>query len=177
MPEDSLTFMMGEFAAEFPTDRCYADNHMWGQSQSGGLIRFGFTAYAVRLLQDVYFLDWLIEAPADLQAKQEFGSIESKKAESALYAPLPGRLTQFNEQLMADPSAINVDKYGEGWLFEIEASEPQLLSAANYIQLLEDVWDKTQLHDQRPAQPVDSANRTGERRSAQCVSFNAAGCL
>ena len=118
MPE-TLTFMMGEFESEFPTDRRYADNHMW--ALGAGPLRFGFTAYAVRLLQDVYFLDWVVEAPATLACKQEVGSIESKKAESALYAPIPGQLTQFNQQLMADPSTINVDKYNGGWLFEIVA--------------------------------------------------------
>lgn len=141
---DHLTFMMGEFEAEFPRDRKYADNHMWAREAEGGLIRFGFTAYAVRLLQDVYFLDWLLEAPAPLDHKQEIGSIESKKAESALYAPLAGELTRFNEQLMEDPSAINVDKYGKGWLFEIRAENPTLLTAESYVELLDSVWEKTQ---------------------------------
>ena len=137
-------FMMGEFEAEFPDDRQYADNHMWAQLRDDGTIRFGFTAYAVRLLQDVYFLDWLIEAPASLELRQEIGSIESKKAESALYAPVAGQLTQFNEQLMADPSAINVDKYLGGWLFEMQSDDGTLLTATQYVELLDDVWEKTQ---------------------------------
>ena len=144
MSSDTLTFMMGEFPAEIPVDRNYASNHMWGQQQADHVIRFGFTAYAVRLLQDVYFLDWHLDAPAQLESQQEIGSIESKKAESALYAPLPGQLTEFNQQLMADPSAINVDKYGNGWLFEIETREPTLMSANEYITYLETVWEKTQ---------------------------------
>ena len=57
-----LVFMMGKFAAEFPIDRQYAKNHMWGQAAGGGVWRFGFSAYAVRLLQDVYFLDWTVDA-------------------------------------------------------------------------------------------------------------------
>ncbi len=142
MPDS--TFMMGEFAAEFPDDRHYADNHMWALDQGAGCLRFGFTAYAVRLLQDVYFLDWLVEAPASLGLRQEMGSIESKKAESALYAPVAGELLRFNEQLMADPSAINVDKYGTGWLFEMQSAEPALLSVDQYVDLLADVWEKTQ---------------------------------
>src|SRR5947199_8114974 len=84
-----LVFMMGKFAAEFPTDRKYAKNHMWGQRR-GDCIRFGFTAYAVRLLQDVYFLDWAVDAGVKLGERQEIGSIESKKAESSLYAPVAG---------------------------------------------------------------------------------------
>ncbi len=46
---------------------------------------------------------------------------------------------------MDDPSAINVDKYGDGWLFEMQSDDlTPLLMAADYVQLLEDVWDKTQ---------------------------------
>ena len=103
-----LTFMMGEFEAEFPDDRMYAQNHMWAKRLDDETLRFGFTAYAVRLLQDVYFLDWLIEAPATLESGQEFGSIESKKAESALYAPIAGQLIRFNESLMDDPSTLSL---------------------------------------------------------------------
>lgn len=135
-----LTFMMGKFEAKFPTDRLYAKNHMWAQLQSGGAIRFGFSAYAVRLLQDVYFLDWSIDAPCDLKGKQLLGSIESKKAESELYAPLEGKLTQFNATLLKDPSAINVDPYGEGWLFEIQAPPNPLLSPPAYMAHLEEAW-------------------------------------
>ncbi len=140
---DSLTFMMGEFEAKFPTDRLYASNHMWGQVGEGK-VRFGFTAYAVRLLQDVYFLDWLVEAPVATPQGQEIGSIESKKAESSLYAPLSGQIVEFNEVLMNDPSAINTDKYGQGWLFEMTASAEELMSPAAYVEHLDAVWAKTQ---------------------------------
>jgi glycine cleavage system H protein len=138
-----LIFMMGKFAAEFPTDRLYAKNHMWAQSR-GEVIRFGFTAYAVRLLQDVYFLDWAVDAGVALGERQEIGSIESKKAESSLYAPVAGRLMRFNEELLSDPSAINLDKYGSGWLFEIESAGESLLEPPGYIKHLEGVWKITE---------------------------------
>ena len=60
MPED-LTFLMGKFPAVLPGDLLYAPNHMWCRPQDGRL-RFGFTSYAIRLMQDVYFLDWSIGA-------------------------------------------------------------------------------------------------------------------
>ena len=60
---DELTFMMGKFAARFPTDRKYARNHMWAKADGAGYV-VGFSAYAVRLLQDVYFLDWHVSAGA-----------------------------------------------------------------------------------------------------------------
>jgi len=142
------TFMMGEFEAVFPVDRQYHRNHMWSQRQSSGAQRFGFTAYAVRLLQDVYFLDWAIDAPSKISAGQEIGAIESKKAESSLYSAVSGNLAQFNQTLMEDPSAINVDKYDAGWLFEMDdlslAEDTRPLDVEGYLELLVDVWEKTQ---------------------------------
>ncbi len=119
----SLTFMMGEFCAEFPCDRSYIKNHMWAMPQEHGVLRFGFSAYAVRLLQDVYFIDFDIAVGSVLTHRQEFGSIESKKAESGMYAPIAGQITAINEQLLDDPSLINVDKYGAGWLIEMSGAD------------------------------------------------------
>jgi glycine cleavage system H protein len=140
---DSLVFMMGQYEARFPIDRRYARNHMWAQDQ-GAEIRFGFSTYAVRLLQDVYFLEWSVEAPSPLTEKQQIGFIESKKAESDLFSPATGLLARFNDKLLADPTAINLDTYGAGWLFEMQAESPPLLTAAEYIVHLEAVWEVTQ---------------------------------
>lgn len=141
---DSLIFMMGEFEAIFPKNLQYAKNHMWAM-ESGDVVRFGFTAYSVRLLQDVYFLDWMFDAPKNTELGDEIGAIESKKAESSLFSPLSGSITTFNPDLMEDPSAINVDKYGSGWLFEMKATDTSaLMSVAQYVELLDEVWDKTQ---------------------------------
>jgi glycine cleavage system H protein len=136
----TLAFMMGEFEARFPTDRLYASNHMWAIQQGEGRYRFGLSAYAVRLLQDVYFLDWTLDPPAVLDARQQIGSIESKKAESDLFTPCPGRLVAINDEALDDPSVINVDPYGDGWLLEIESSEANLLGPEDYLVHLESAW-------------------------------------
>ena len=140
---DSLVFLMGEFEADFPTNRIYAKNHMWAQA-IGETQRFGFSAYAVRLLQDVYFLDWIIDPQTDILPQQEIGAIESSKAESELYAPVAGRLTRFNNQVVTDPALINVDKYDRGWLFEIDGQGDALMTPEQYIKHLEAVWEITQ---------------------------------
>lgn len=140
---ESLTFMMGDFAAEFPIDRLYAKNHMWA-IPGDDVIRFGFSAYAVRLLQDVYFLEFTVEERAQLKTRQEFGSIESKKAESGLYSPITGELVRINDRLLEDPSEINVDKYGEGWLMEMRGDSSELLQPEQYIAHLEKAWDIAQ---------------------------------
>jgi glycine cleavage system H protein len=143
MPDD-LTFMMGKFAARIPADRLYAKNHMWARAVSADdeppVFRFGFSAYAVRLLQDVYFLDWNIDPPAELSERQEIGSIESSKAESSLYAPISGRLLEFNRELLSDPSLINVDLYDRGWLFDMIGPGTELLEPQAYLVHLESAW-------------------------------------
>jgi glycine cleavage system H protein len=145
---DALTFMMGKFAAVLPADRRYARNHMWCQAPGGergeGLFRFGFTAYAVRLMQDVYFLDWEVNAGDVVALKQKIGHIETSKAMSDLFAPIAGTLDQFNADLLNDPSAINVDMYGNGWLFEMTGSDTETMDAQEYYNFLEAGWEKTQ---------------------------------
>ena len=66
---DTLSFMMGKYEARIPTDRRYSENHLWLKTDDEGA-RVGFTAYSVRLLQDVYFLDWTIDAGASVAKKQ-----------------------------------------------------------------------------------------------------------
>ncbi len=140
---DSLTFLMGNHPAELPGDRRYCKNHMWCQPV-GGALRFGFSSYAVRLMQDVYFLEWRTD-PGLVTLKQEIGYIETQKATSGLYAPMPGRILHFNPELLTDPSGINADPYGAGWLFEMEAEPGEYaLDVAAYYAHLGAGWEATQ---------------------------------
>jgi glycine cleavage system H protein len=142
-----LTFMMAKHPALLRADRQYCKNHMWCQRHNDRL-RFGFSAYAIRLMQDVYFLEWKFDAPRTVAAKEEIGFLESSKAQSGLYAPIAGTITQFNTTLLNDPSGINSDGYGEGWLFEMEpansATEQNILSMQQYHEFLETNWEVTQ---------------------------------
>jgi glycine cleavage system H protein len=142
MPE-FRTFMMGKHAAQLPGELRYCKNHMWCRPGQHDIHRFGFTAYAVRLMQDVYFLEWRIE-PGLVTHKQEIGYIETQKATSGLYAPLAGRIVQFNAALLEDPSTINVDNYGQGWLFEWTGDITDTLTVDEYYAHLEAGWDTTQ---------------------------------
>jgi len=141
---DSLTFMMGNHPAVLPGELLYCKNHMWCRPGPEGVLTFGFSAYAVRLMQDVYFLEWRID-PGLVTAKQEIGYIETQKATSGLYAPIAGRILRFNAALLEDPSTINVDSYGCGWLFEM-TGDPNgaTLDARGYHDHLAATWDATQ---------------------------------
>lgn len=139
---ESLVFMMGKYEAFIPTDRLYSDNHLWLQEGPGGF-RVGLTAYSVRMLQDVYFLDWSVDPDSRVRKKQEIGQIESSKAVSSLYAPADGKILEFNQVVLNDPSAINTDGYGAGWLYNFETSA-KLLTGEEYVQLLGSKWEETQ---------------------------------
>ena len=140
---DSLTFLMGKHPAHLPGELLYCKNHMWCRPGPAGVHTFGFSAYAVRLMQDVYFLEWRID-PGVVTLKQEIGYIETQKATSGLYAPVAGRIVRFNPELLTDPSGINADGYGNGWLFEMECDPTGTLGVAEYYAHLEAGWEATQ---------------------------------
>jgi glycine cleavage system H protein len=142
MPE-SLTFLMGKHPAQLPGELRYCKNHMWCREGADGVHRFGFTAYAVRLMQDVFFLEWRID-PGLVTLKQEIGYIETQKATSGLYSPLAGRILRFNAALLEDPSTINIDNYVRGWLFEMTSDLTGTLDVTEYYSHLETGWEATQ---------------------------------
>ena len=141
---DALTFMMGNHPAPLPGDLRYCKNHMWCRPGADEVHRFGFTAYAIRLMQDVYFLDWCVSPGAELALKQQVGNIETTKAVSDLFAPIAGTMTTMNQEVLKDPSAINVDGYGRGWLFEMMGDANGTLDVQGYHDFLTANWEKTQ---------------------------------
>jgi glycine cleavage system H protein len=141
---DAMTFMMGKFPAMLPGDLRYAvRNHMWCR-ESDGRFRFGFTAYALRLMQDVYFLDWQVSAEDAVGQLQQIGHIETSKAVADLFAPISGTIVAFNRELLNDPTPINLDNYGAGWLFEMTGDAGATLTVEEYHQYLDANWEKTQ---------------------------------
>lgn len=140
---EPLHFMMGQFKAVIPRDRSYSRRHMWLQLIGDGLYRVGFTAYSVRLLQDVYFLEWSVDAMTEVRDRQVIGEIESSKAVSDMYTPCEGTIVEFNDGILNDPSAINADNHNTGWLYTFQTNA-KLLTPEEYIVVLEDGWDDTQ---------------------------------
>lgn len=143
---DSLKFLMGKHEAHFPLDRLYSTiNHTWllPLPEPVQAYRLGFTAYSVRLLRDVYFVDWALGAGTPVEAKQRIGEIESSKAVSDLYAPAAGTILAFNQRVLADPAIINTDGYGEGWLLELQSDEV-FLDPHQYLTKLDLAWANAQ---------------------------------
>ncbi len=144
MGAESLVFMMGKHPAPIPVDRRYCRNHMWCRPGEANVHRFGFSAYAIRLMQDVYFLDWSVDSGSELSYKQPIGNIETSKAVSDLFSPIAGKLVSIHQELLRDPSGINVDGYEKGWLFEIEGSLEGTMTAHEYFDHLTSTWESTQ---------------------------------
>ncbi len=123
-----------------PTHLTYTAEHEWlDTSDSDGqrTARVGVTAHAADALGDVVFLE-LPEVGASLSAGEACGEIESTKSVSDLYAPADGEVVEVNDAVVADPSLVNSDPFGAGWLFVMKVSgSPELLDAASYDQLIE----------------------------------------
>ena len=103
----------------------------------------GLTSYAVRLLQDVFFLDWTIDPGTEVRARQEIGEIERSKAVSSLIAPVDGHVLEFIDAPLEDPSSINTSGYDGGWLYRFR-TDSTLLSPQDYLAVLEGGWEDTQ---------------------------------
>jgi glycine cleavage system H protein len=117
----------------YPTDRKYTKKHEWIQS-SGTTAIIGITDHAQESLGDIVFVE-LPKVGAELAAGKTFGTVESVKAVSDLYAPATGTVTETNADLGTSPEKVNKDAHGS-WMLKITLKNPGeldgLLSAADY---------------------------------------------
>jgi len=138
-----LVFMMGQSPAILPADRLYAPSHLWAVTTESGL-RLGFSAYAVRLLGDLHHLEWSVNTGAAVERGQAIGYVEASKATSELYAPLSGRISQINPEVLTDPTLVNTHLYDTGWLLTIAGDGVGLLSPEQYLAHVEASWPLAQ---------------------------------
>jgi glycine cleavage system H protein len=123
--------------ADVPDDLKYTAEHEWARvsGNDSATIRVGITDYAQQALGDVVYIS-LPEVGASIAKGEPFGEIESTKSVSDLYAPVTGTVRARNDELDGRPELINTDPYGEGWIVEIEPSDPaqvdDLLDPAAY---------------------------------------------
>ncbi|GAC1338088.1 MAG: glycine cleavage system protein GcvH [Candidatus Dormibacteria bacterium] len=118
--------------------RRYTATHEWVEL-ADGTATVGISDHAQAQLGDVIFLE-LPEVGAQLEAGARFGTVESVKAASDLYAPVSGRVSETNATLSDNPETVNSDPYGAGWLIRLEDAREgatELLDEAAYHQLTE----------------------------------------
>ena len=117
----------------YPKDYRYTKEHEWIQVK-GNTARVGITDFAQKSLGDIVFVE-LPKTGGQVQAGQAFGTVESVKAVSELFAPASGRVVAINESLNQTPEAINNDAHS-AWMIEIELSNPKeadaLMSVDDY---------------------------------------------
>lgn len=119
----------------FPTNCKYTEDHEWIRPEGGNVAYVGITEYAQGELGDIVYVE--VETVGDtVEAAKVFGTVEAVKTTSDLYMPVTGKVLEFNAELEKDPSVINSDAYGKGWIVKIELANPAdldgLLDAAAY---------------------------------------------
>ena len=102
----------------------YTKEHEWAKVE-GNKVTVGITAFAVEQLGDITLVNLDIKEGAELAAGKAFGTIESVKTLSDLYAPISGKVVAVNKDLDAKPELVNEDCYGKAWMVVIEASDPK----------------------------------------------------
>jgi glycine cleavage system H protein len=118
----------------YPTQYRYTKDHEW-ISAKDDLATIGISDYAQHELGDVVFAE-LPAAGTKIVAGKTFGSVESVKAVSEIYAPADGEVVETNGELQSRPETINSDPHGSGWLIKVKLANPEelnsLMDAAAY---------------------------------------------
>ena len=120
--------------SNFPSDLKYTNDHEWLKA-TGSTWRVGITQFAVDQLGDITLVD-LPKEGDQVTKGQRFGTVESVKSVSDLYAPVSGRVVAVNAGLKDSPEDVNGDPYGKGWMIELEANDKaevdELMDATAY---------------------------------------------
>lgn len=124
--------------ANIPSDLIYTADHEYVKStDAADVVLVGVTDYAQDQLGDVVYLD-LPKVGAKFDSHGTFGTIEAVKAVSELYSPLAGEVVEVNGRLDGEPSLVNTDPYGDGWMIKLKMSDPSqkgsLMNAAAYAK-------------------------------------------
>ena len=118
----------------YPETFRYTKEHEWAHVE-GGLVTIGITDHAQKELGDIVYVD-LPKVGARLEKGGTLGSVESVKAVSDIYSPIPGEVAEINELLSSSPEKLNEDPHGAAWLIKLKADSEEelkaLMSAAEY---------------------------------------------
>jgi len=124
----------------YPEDLKYTKEHEW-LAVNGGVGTVGITHYAQSELGDIVYVE-LPAAGSPVVAGEEFGTVESVKAVSEIFAPVSGEVLGVNTALATSPETINKDPYGDGWLLKLKLADSKeldaLMTAAEYRKYIEE---------------------------------------
>lgn len=111
-----------------PASLKYTKDHEWTKVE-GNRVTIGITAFAVEQLGDITLVNLDVKVGDEIAAGKAFGTIESVKTLSDLFAPLSGKIVDINKELDAKPELVNEDAYGKGWMVVIEAADAKAADA------------------------------------------------
>jgi len=127
--------------SDVPSDLRYRDSHEWVRLDDDGSVVVGITDHAQAALGDIVFVE-LPEPGLSYAQGDACAVVESVKAASDIYAPISGEIIEFNPALEDDPSLVNSDPYGDGWLFSMAPADvgeiDALMDKKAYIESIED---------------------------------------
>lgn len=106
----------------------YTEKDEWVRVD-GNTAAFGITDYAQEQLSDIVYLEYFVSEGDEVTKGGEFGTIESVKAASEIYAPVSGKVVELNEDLLDTPETVNSDPFGEAWMIKVEISNPAELDS------------------------------------------------
>ncbi|MBX3211977.1 MAG: glycine cleavage system protein GcvH [Labilithrix sp.] len=112
---------------EFPAALKYTKDHEWAKVD-GNRVTVGITAFAVEQLGDITLVSLDVKVGDELSIGKTFGTIESVKTLSDLYAPIDGKVVEVNKDLDSSPELVNEDPYGKAWMVVIEAADAGALA-------------------------------------------------
>jgi glycine cleavage system H protein len=114
--------------SEIPSDLYYTEDHEWVRRTGDDTVRVGITDFAQAALGDVVFVE-LPDVDADVIAGGEFGTVESTKSNSDLFAPITAKVVAVNGEVADSPELVNTDPYGAGWLIDLQLDATSLSEA------------------------------------------------
>ena len=121
-----------------PSELKYSKEHEWVKID-GNTVTIGFTEYAQSELGDIVFVE-LPETDDDIDEGESFGSVESVKTVSELYAPVSGKVVETNDELEDSPEFVNESPYEKAWMVKVELSDEsqldELMSADQYSEMI-----------------------------------------
>ncbi len=130
--------------SEIPVELKYTKDHEWLCEQDDGTVEVGITDYAQVSLGDLVFVE-LPEDDTVVDVGDACAVVESVKAASDVYMPLPGTVVVTNQALADSPELVNTDPYGEGWLFRLKPDTPaqldELLGSEDYERFVAELND------------------------------------
>ncbi|MDQ0273026.1 glycine cleavage system protein GcvH [Cytobacillus purgationiresistens] len=123
-----------------PKELRYSEEHEWVKTE-GEKVRIGITDFAQSELGDIVFVE-LPEVGDEVTADEPFGSVESVKTVSELYAPISGKIVEINEELSDSPEFVNESPYEKAWMIVVEPSDSSemdnLMSAEKYEEMVKE---------------------------------------